>query len=105
MQAIPLILALPGLTLAKDIENIDNPDGPPICGKGVVLNESLIGRLKHMGIQSITVEGHPVKMEGEKTLAEMLEILDKRFKKVIDDPLMKKLKEVYRKNIISSMSK
>jgi len=102
MQKIPMALVLPGMILAQDIKNIDNPDGPPLCGKGVQLTEALIERLHRMDIQSITVEGHPVKMEGEKSLEEELAVLDKRFKKVADDPLMKKLKDMYRAQIIKA---
>jgi hypothetical protein len=102
MQKIPMALVLPGMILAQDIKNEDNPDGPPLCGKGVNLTESLIDRLNRMGIQSITVEGHPVRIEGEQSIEEELAVLDKRFKKVIDDPLMKKLKDMYRAQIIKS---
>ena len=102
MQKIPMSLVLPGMILAQDIKNEDNPDGPPLCGKGVQLTESLIERLHRMDIQSLTVEGHPIKIDGEKTLEEELAVLDKRFKKVIDDPLMKKLKDMYRVQIIKA---
>ncbi len=102
MQKIPMALAIPGMVLAQDIKNVDNPDGPPLCGKGVALTEALIERLKKMDIQSLTVEGHPVKTGGEKTLDEELASLDRRFKKVSDDPLMKHLKEIYRAKIIKS---
>jgi len=104
MQKIPLALAYEGLILAQDIKNEDNPDGPPLCGKGVTLTGSLISRLNRMGVQSIAVEGHPIKMEGERTLEEELAVLDKRFKKVQDDPLMKTLKEIYRVQTIKSRS-
>ncbi len=97
-----MTLVLPGMVLAQDIKNVDNPDGPPLCGRGVQLTDALIDRLHRMGIQSITVEGHPVKLDGEQSLEEELAVLDKRFKKVADDPLMKKLKEMYRAQIIKS---
>jgi hypothetical protein len=102
MQKIPMALVLPGMILAQDIKNEDNPDGPPLCGKGVHLTDSLIARLHRMDIQSITVEGHPARVEGEQSLEEELAVLDKRFKKVIDDPLMKKLKDMYRAQIIKA---
>lgn len=102
MQKIPMVLAVPGMVLAQDIRNEDNPDGPPLCGKGVGLTGALIERLNKIGIQSLTVEGHPVKMGGEKTLEEELALLDRRFKKVTDEPLMKKLKEMYRVRIIKT---
>jgi len=102
MQRIPFSLAQPGMVLAKDVVRTENPNGPPICGKGVELTETLIERLRNMGIQSITVEGHPIWLEGDKTLDELLEDLDKRFRRVADDPLTGKLKEVYRNYLIRS---
>lgn len=103
MQTIPFNLALPGMVLARDIKNEESPDSPIICGKGMVLTESLIRRLTQMGIQAIAVEGHPVTMDGEKPLDEMLADLDKRFRRVEGNPLMTGLKEIYRRNIIKSM--
>lgn len=91
------------MVLAKEIKTDDNPASPPICGKGVTLSDSLISRLASMGVQSVIVEGHPVMLEGEKSLEETLDVLDKRFAKVSSDPLMQKLKEIYRRQIIKSM--
>jgi hypothetical protein len=91
------------MVLAKDVRADDNPSSPPICGKGVSLTGSLIGRLTQMGVQSVIVEGHPVTLEGEASLEEMLAVLDKRFVKVQDDPLMMTLKEICRRNLIRSM--
>jgi len=103
MQKIPISLAQSGMMLAKDVVRAENPNGPPICGKGVELTDSLIDRLRNMGIQSVTVQGHPVWMEGDKTLDEMLKDLDRRFSRVADDPLTGKLKNIYRDHIIRSM--
>ncbi len=99
MQRIPIMLALPGMVLARDICRQEGTGGPPICGKGMTLTVSLIERLKRMGVQTITVEGRPVRMEGDKTPEELLEGLDRRFRKVADDPLSGKLKEIYRAHL------
>lgn len=99
MQRIPIMLALPGMVLARDICRADSTGGPPICGQGVALTVSLIERLKRMGVQTITVEGHPVQMEGDKTAEELMNDLDRRFRKVAADPLNGKLKELYRAHI------
>ncbi len=96
MQRIPIMLALPGMVLARDICREDSAAGPPICGRGMSLTVSLIERLKRMGVQTIIVEGHPVRMEDDKTPGELLEDLDRRFRKVADDPVMGSLKEIYR---------
>ncbi|MBI5097900.1 MAG: hypothetical protein HZB30_01505 [Nitrospirae bacterium] len=103
MQKIPLSLAKPGMVLAKEVRKEDDDVSPPICGKGIALTESLLSRLEKMGIQAVAVEGHPVKMEGDESLDELLKALDKRFSKVMDDPLMIKLKDIYREHIIQSM--
>lgn len=102
MQSIPIILATPEMVLAREVRRNDNPTAPPVCGSGVVLTESLIERLKTMGIKTLSVEGHPVALEGEKGLDEYLLDLDRRFSKVSDDPLMMKLKEMHRKKLLES---
>jgi len=103
MQNIPIALAAPDMVVAREIKTSEDPSSMVLCGKGVKLTASLIERLSTMGIQSVSVEGHPVKMEGETSLEEMLASLDKRFSRVADDPLMMKIKELYRRNIIRSM--
>ena len=103
MQKIPITLAAPGMVLAQEIKNADDPSSMTICGKDVKLTASLIARLTQMGVQSVTVVGHPVKIEGEATLEQMLEALDKRFSRVEDDALMMKVKELYRKQVLRSM--
>jgi hypothetical protein len=103
MQKIPISLAKPGMVLGQDIKSSDDPASMTVCGKGVQLKESLIERLREMGVQTLTVEGHPVKMEGETSIEEMLSALDKRFKRVEDDPLMMKIREMYRAQILRSM--
>lgn len=103
MQKIPIALAAPGMVLASDIKSSGEATGRVLCGKGVTLTESLILRLRQMGIESIAVEGRPVKIEGEPSLDEMLQALDRRFSRVEGDPLMMKLREIYRKQIRQSM--
>ncbi|RNC69884.1 MAG: hypothetical protein ED859_07020 [Desulfuromonadales bacterium] len=103
MQTIPIALAEPDMILGRDVKRTDNPQGPPICGKGAVLTETLIERLRTLGIKSITVEGHPVAIDGEKTLDDLLVDLDHRFSKVDTLPLMAKLKEMHRAIIVRSM--
>ena len=103
MQKIPIALAAPGMVLAQDIKSSKDPAAMTVCGKGVQLKESLIDRLREMGVQTLTVEGHPVKMEGEASLEDMLAALDRRFIRVSDDPLMIKVREMYRQHIKRSM--
>jgi hypothetical protein len=103
MQNIPIKLATPGMVLAKEIKNPDESSSMPVCGQGVKLTASLLDRLQTMGIQAVIVEGHPVKLEGEATLEQMLEALDLRFSRVQEDPLMMKIKTIYRRQILRSM--
>lgn len=103
MQKIPIALAKPGMILGQDIKSSEDPAAMTVCGKGVALKESLIERLQEMGVQTLTVEGHPVKMEGESSVEEMIAALDQRFTRVAGDPLMMSIKEIYRKQILRSM--
>ena len=86
MQRILLAQAEPGMILAKEILN---PDGLVLCGAGTELSDTLLGRLASMDVIDVTVEGHPVNIEGEKTLQEELQEIDLRFQRVEDiAPLM-----------------
>lgn len=86
MQRILLAQAGPGMILAKEILN---PEGLVLCGAGTELSETLLGRLADMDVVDVTVEGHPVLIEGEKSLREELQEVDLRFRRVEDiAPLM-----------------
>ncbi len=99
MQTIPLSLATSDMVLARDIHR---EDGIILCGKGTSLSEALIERLERLGIQTITVEGHPVTEEGEKTLEGELADLEERFSPRTGDPLLMRLKEIIKDMIINS---
>ncbi len=100
MQRIPITLATAGMVVARPIPNADDPGGLPLCGPGLTLTESLIDRLRDRGVQALTVEGHPVTVEGEPSLDEQLAALDRRFRRVEGDALMRPIKELYRRQII-----
>lgn len=100
MQTIPFHYAASGMVLAREIKNPENPDGPPVCGKGVALTDALIERLRAKGVQSLTVEGRPVKMDGDKTLDEELAAIDRRFRRVEGDARMLRLREILRRRTI-----
>jgi hypothetical protein len=103
MQTISISLAMSGMVLAREVRSSNNPSERILCGKGVVLTESLISRLRHLGVESVAVEGHPVKVEGDQTAEDILAALDQRFSRVAHDPLMVKIKEIYRRQILRSM--
>ncbi|PKN22897.1 MAG: hypothetical protein CVU68_02880 [Deltaproteobacteria bacterium HGW-Deltaproteobacteria-3] len=74
------------MILAKEILN---PEGMVLCGAGTPLSPALIERLSGLDVVDVTVEGHPVNIEGEKTLQEELQEIDLRFQRVEDiAPLM-----------------
>jgi len=89
LQRIPIKLARSGMSLAKEAIT---PEGRVLCGPGTKLNEDLISRLSRQGISILTVEGHPVKLPGEKGLSERLKDIEERFSKVKDDPVLRALK-------------
>lgn len=95
MQKIPLHLAKEGMVLAREICRNDSTSSIPVCGKDVVLTSELIARLGHMDINSIYVQGHPVRSEGDHSLETMLGNLEHRFEKVRNDPLMSKVYDIY----------
>ena len=89
MQRIPIKLARSGMILAKEAVT---PEGQVLCGPGTELNEDLISRLSRQGILTLTVDGHPVKLPGEKGLSERLKDIETRFSKVKNDPVLRALK-------------
>jgi len=99
MQNIPLALASPGMTLAIAVMRPDSESRMPVCGAGTLLTGPLIARLGEMEIASLIVEGHPVVIEGEKTVEEKLHALDHRFRQVYEDPLMLRLKNIYKERV------
>jgi len=99
MQDILTIMAGEGMVLARDVLT---PEGRVLCGKGTVLSESLIVRLQRMEISHIAVKGHPVEIEGEKSLKDELAELDERFSRVQKiAPLMYLKKRIHEKIIAS----
>jgi hypothetical protein len=101
MQQILSGQAKEGMILAKDIE-IEG--GRILCGKGTVLTASLIDRLLKMDIFNITVEGHPVEIEGEKSLQQELRDMEDRFSQVKGIPPLMYIKKCLMKRLIASRS-
>ncbi|HHL40993.1 MAG TPA: hypothetical protein ENJ37_10850 [Deltaproteobacteria bacterium] len=96
MQKIPISLAGAGMVLARDVFR-GGSGGIPVCGRGTVLTDELIGRLRSMGIEAVVVEGRPVKGEEGETLEEVLASLDRRFSRVESDRTMMAVKEIYKR--------
>lgn len=95
MQNISLMSATAGMVLARDVFREDIPNGMPICGKGTELTDSLITRFERMNVQTIYVEGHPVREEGEPSFADLQRDLDGRFSKTLLEPHNMLLHRIY----------
>jgi len=94
MQKIALDRAKPGMVLAKAVEN---DRGMTLYGAGTELTEKAITRLSNMEVQKITVEGHPIQTGDGRSLEQQEEALRARFRKVRDDPLMRKIEGAFLK--------
>jgi hypothetical protein len=103
MQKIPLMTARAGMILARDIFRSEFAIGMPICGKDTELTDTLIARLENLKVQSVYVEGHPVREEGDRGLDDILRDLDSRFIKVRQDPLTAKLHDIFTDYLKRSM--
>ena len=79
MQEILSLQAQEEMVLARDVMT---PDGRVLCGKGTPLTTSIINRILKMEISHIAVEGHPIEIEGEKSIEEELADIQKRFSRV-----------------------
>lgn len=99
MQKLFLPMAAAGMILARDIAT---PEGRVLCGKGTVLSEALLDRLRRMEISSLTVEGHPVDITGEPTLEEQLAALDARFSRVKDSKPLLYIKKALAKRLTAA---
>jgi len=90
VQQILSMQAAEGMVLAKDVLT---SDGRILCGKGTALTTTIIERIRKMDISHITVEGHPVQVEGEKTLEQELRDIEKRFFRVKHVPPLMYIKK------------
>ncbi|MCS7278952.1 MAG: hypothetical protein NZ530_02700 [Thermodesulfobacteriaceae bacterium] len=90
MQRLPLSYIKPGM---KTFEEVVDANGRVLCGKGIELTEEHIKRFYELGVNFVTVEGHPVNLPWEKTLEEELQALNKRFEG-IKDPTLLEIKKI-----------
>jgi hypothetical protein len=68
-------------------------EGRILCGKGTALSTTIIERIRNMDISRITVMGHPVQVEGEKSLEQELHDIENRFSRVKHVPPLMYLKK------------
>ncbi len=90
MQRLPLSYIKPGMIT---YEEVVDANGRTLCGKNIELTEEWINRFYELGVNFVTVKGHPVKLPWEKTLDQELKELEERFKGV-DNPNLLKIKEI-----------
>ena len=102
MQQILSAQAKEGMVLAKDVMT---PEDRVLCGKGTLLTASLLDRLEKMDIVQITVEGHPVKIPGEKSLKAELRDIEERFSNVKEVPPLMYIKKRIMQKLIESRGK
>lgn len=100
MQKIVCQQAAEGMVLAREVIT---PEGRTLCGQGTELSAAIIARFLKMEIPYISVEGHPVKVEGEKSLKEQLRDVESRFSKVSHVPPLMFLKNKIMKRLVASM--
>jgi hypothetical protein len=92
MQNVTLERAAEGMKLAKPVTN---KRGMILYGAGVVLTFDIIARLSEMGVEQITIDGHPPSTADEKkSLSLQIKELNARFRNVEEDPLMGKIKNL-----------
>jgi hypothetical protein len=90
MRRVPIEKVEAGMITAQPIIS---EKGMVLCSKGSPLSETLIGRLRKLGIRAIAVEGEdPV--EGTMDPVQSRLEIDERFSKVADDPLMAEIKNL-----------
>ena len=100
MQKIVCQQAEEGMVLAREVIT---PEGRTLCGHGTELSAAIIARFLKMEVPYISVEGHPVKVEGEKSVKEKLHDIEKRFSKVKHVPPLMFLKNKIMKRLVASM--
>ncbi len=96
MKRIPIEEATPGMHLAKPATN---STGQTILAAGVELDETLIARVRRLGVSAIYVDGGPNEEAHEKPLAELEQELDHRFRKAAGDPLREMIREAIRRHL------
>ncbi len=85
------------MVLARKVEN---DKGMVLCKEGTELTAKILFRLENGKISHLTVQGHPVRVEGEGSLPEKIRELEHRFRKVESDPLMREIREIFREQLV-----
>jgi hypothetical protein len=91
----------PGMILAQKIERAD---GIMLSNKGAELTPSLISTIRRMDMEFVLIEGDAFASEEERQahLQGLLNELDARFSRVVEDPILNHLKELFAEKIRQS---
>jgi hypothetical protein len=85
------------MSLAKPATN---SNGQTILAAGIDLDEALIARIQRMGVSAIYVKEGSAEGGGpEKTLADLEQELDRRFRKAVGDPACEMIREAVRQHL------
>lgn len=97
MKRVTLAEAKPGMILAKPVTSLA---GQLIVPSGKLLDVSLIASLHDLGLTSVHVENRPGE-EGDpvKSVAELEQALDHRFRRVADDADLARMREAIRRHL------
>lgn len=97
MKRVPLDEAESGMVLAKPVTSLT---GQMIVPAGRSLDASLIARLRDLGLTSAHIENrHGEEGDPVKTLAELEQDLDHRFRKVAGDAELARMQETIRRHL------
>jgi hypothetical protein len=98
MMPLALDAVRPGMALARAIVN---DAGVSLFGKGTVITESVIERLRSAGVTVIPIEA---RRSPKSSRDEELRLLDERFAHVREAPHMSDIREMVRRHIESLYS-
>ena len=95
MKRVPLDEAEPGMVLAKPVTN---QTGVTVLPVGTELDQDLLKRLDRMNLTAVYVEGN-AGAAGTKSPADLEQDLNRRFRKVGDDPTQVMIREAVRRHV------
>ena len=98
MRKISVQDANPGDVLSQPVIN---EKGMTLLPKGATLTIALVNRLRGWGIRDIEVEGDDPHAPPPKSIPELLDELDHRFRGREGNPLMMELKAIIREQILA----
>jgi hypothetical protein len=89
MSYVPINEIQPGTPLA---EPLLNTEGSLILNRGTLLTESILNRLRRIGIETLSISTDPHTLEKENQ--ELLNAVEERFKGMENNPFLQELKRL-----------